>query len=72
MGPVFVTAHDAHLMDVVAMLKHQTDPMMAKVVKVEVFYLQRDTSIVENLGDLLPPDGEYQITFPLLPKDNLK
>ena len=70
--PIRMPTDDAHLMDVVAMLKHQTDPVMPKVMEMQILYGQCITGIVKNLGDLLAPDGEYQFTLPILPKDYLK
>ena len=70
--PVCVPADNAHLMDVVAMLKHQTYPVMPKVMEMQILYGQCITSIVENLGDLLATDWKYQFTLPILSKDYFK
>ena len=58
--PVLVSAHDTHLMDVVAVFKHQTDPVVPHVVEVQVHYLKRHTGIVEHFGNLLAANGENQ------------
>lgn len=70
--PIRMPTDDAHLMDVVAMLKHKADPMMSKVMEMQILYGQCITSIVENLGDLLATDWKYQFTLPILSKDYFK
>lgn len=70
--PIRMPTDNANLMDVVAMLKHEADPMMPKVMEMQILYGQCITGIVKNFGDLLPPDGKYQFTLPILPKDYFK
>jgi hypothetical protein len=70
--PILVPTHNAHLMDVVAMLKHQTYAVVAQVVKVQVNNPQGHARIVEHLCDLLAAYWENQIVGSLLALHNLK
>lgn len=64
--PVLVATDDAHLMNVVAMLKHPTDALMAKVMEMQIRNGVCFASVEKVFGDELGVNWKYTALDPRL------